>query len=112
MRKQPFMLIALLTSTVLTGCNRDEHLTVKVEKHLMVTGPQEGVDRFVKLQGSLRPALPTSRVQRLKNGRAEAKVTLPASYKGEDLVHTTREALAAGLDYRFEERRSVWTRQS
>jgi hypothetical protein len=32
---------------------------------------------------------------------------LPVSFTGKDLVHTTREALAAGLEYKFEARRSA-----
>jgi len=81
-----------------------------VAKHLTVAGPQEGVKRFTKLQGSRRPALEVSAIKPLGGGRAEAKLTLPASYNGGDLVNTTREALAAGLEYEFEESRSVRAR--
>lgn len=109
MRLRSLMLIALFPSMPLAGCNRDEHSTAEVEKHLTVTGPQSGVKRFAKLQGSLRPALRMSAIQSLGNGRARATVMLPANSKGEDLVHTTREALAAGLNYRFVSRKSVRT---
>lgn len=112
MRLWFLVLIALLPSMPLAGCNRDEHTTAEVERHLTVTGPQAGVTSFAKLQGSRRPALQLSAIQPLGNGRARATVTLPANYTGEDLVHTTAEALAAGLDYKFESRRSIRTVKS
>ena len=107
MRQQHRMLLILATSTALAGCVRGAHATTVVEKHLKVAGTQQGVERFAKLQGALRPALAMSAIKLLGNGRAEATVTIPASYNGVDVGHTTREALAADLDYSFEERRSV-----
>jgi len=105
MRHQ-LVLFVLAASTALTGCGRVETEATLVDGRLTVAGSHDGVERFAKLQGSRRPALAMSATTPLGNGRAEATVTLPASYDAQDLVHTTREALAAGLDYRFEARRS------
>ncbi len=61
MRLRSLMLIALFPSMPLAGCNRDEHSTAEVEKHLTVTGPQSGSngsqsykDHFVRLCRCLR----------------------------------------------------------
>lgn len=102
-----FLTLILATSTALTGCSGGERSDVQVGKQLTVWGSQVGLTRFVKLQGSLRPALAVSTPKSLGNGRAEATVTFPVSYKGEDLVHRTREALTAGLSYKYEERHTA-----
>ncbi len=96
------LLVILATSTSLAGCGRREATTAFEDKRLTVAGSHDDVERFAKLQGSRRPALAISTIKPLSNGRAEATVTLPASYDGEDLIHTTREALAADLEYRFQ----------
>jgi len=37
-------------------------------------------------------------------GKVKTVVSLPTDFTGAELVHTTREALAAGLSYTYEER--------
>jgi hypothetical protein len=104
--------IILIATTLasLAGCSRDEHAVTKVEQHLTVAGPQDGMDRFVKLQHSRRPSLEVSAFRPVGNGHVEATLTIPATYTGLELVHTTREALAAGLDYQYDGHRSVLQR--
>lgn len=104
--------LVLFMCTPLLACSGGNHQDVQVSKTLTVWGPKAGVTRFLALQGGLKPAVTVSAPKPLGNDKAEATVTLPASYKGEDLVHTTREALAAGLWYKYEERRSTSTTQS
>jgi hypothetical protein len=104
-----FMLTALAASAVLAGCSQNERATSRVQSHLTVVGSQDGVERFAELQGALRPALAVSAIKPHGSGRAEAVVALPVGFSGRNLVHTTREALAAGLSYKFEERQSVET---
>jgi hypothetical protein len=111
MRMKSTILFAM-TFAALAGCNRDEHTVTKVEQRLMVAGPQGGVDSFARLQRSLRPTLAVSLLRPVGNGRAEASVTLPADFSGQELVKTTREALDADLSYKFEARRSISTVRS
>jgi hypothetical protein len=106
MRLRNLVLTAILASTALVGCARNDHTVTTAEKKLTVSGARDGVERFAKLQQSRTPALAVSAIAPLGAGRAEAEVMLPVSFTGKDLVHTTREALAAGLDYKFEARRS------
>ncbi len=82
-----------------------------VQKQLKVWGSEAGMERFVSLQKSRRPALTVSASTMNSDGRASATVALPATYTGKELVHTTREALAAGLWYEYQEVRST-TRKS
>jgi hypothetical protein len=103
------MLTALAASAALAGCSQNERTISKVQSHLTVIGSRDGVEGFAKLQGALRPALAVSAIKPHGSGRAEAVVTLPLGFSGRDLVHTTREALAAGLNYKFEEHQSVET---
>lgn len=109
MRQQLFKLLISAMLLAAAGCGRGEHATTSVEKHLTVTGPQQGVHSFATLQGSLKPALVTTPIKYLGRGRAETTVTLPPSYDGKDLIHMTREALAADLSYEYVERRLVKT---
>ena len=74
-----------------------------------MTGDRDDVERFVKLQHSLRSPLATSPVTDLSNGRASASLSIPGNHTGEDVIHTTREALAAGLSYEFNDKRSTVT---
>lgn len=98
-----FRVLALMASALsLAACDGSNHATSDVKKHLTVWGPHDGVSRFAKLQGSLRPALPVSGYKSLGGGKSQVTVTLPASYASKDLVHITREALAADLAYSFE----------
>lgn len=107
-------LFALAACGAVSACsnNSDNKVTVSHnERHLTVTGAREGVERFVALQGSLRPRLPTSSIENVGDGQATARVMLPVTHSGADLVHTTREALAAGLSYEYEDKRettSTW----
>ncbi len=95
------MLLAL--STTLSSCGRSEDATATAIKKITVTGTSAGVERFVKLQGSAPIPLIASAITPLGEGRAKATVTIPANFGGRDIVHTTREALAAGLSYSYEE---------
>lgn len=103
------LMFGLLASVVLAGCSRNAVAAADADKHLTVTGSQDGVIRFAKLQGSLRSALAVSPIKRIGGGQAEVVVTLPTDFSTGDLVHTTREALAAGLSYKFEEDRYALT---
>lgn len=105
-------LLILVVSASLTGCERGGTTITIVDKRVIVSGSPDGVERFAALQGARRPAPVTSPIKPIGNGRAEATVTLPASYNGEDLNQLTREALAAGLNYKFEEHRTAATRRS
>jgi len=109
MRQPCIALVIIALSTTLASCNRSEHITTNVVRKITVTGSAEGVERFVKLQGSAPLPLSASAITSLGQGRAEATVTIPANFGGNDLVHTTREALAAGLSYRFDEQHSTKT---
>ena len=100
-----------LAAVSLAACDRQQvsTTTTKVDRQLSVTGARDDVERFVALQRSLRPPLETAPVEQLADGRATAVVTIPADRTGKDLVHTTREALAAGLDYKLTDFRSTVT---
>jgi len=94
--------LVLAAAASLAACDREQD-TVTTERHLAVTGPRDSLERFVRLQGSRRPPLAVSGIETLADGRATATVTVPAEFDGEELGHTTREALAAGLSYEFDE---------
>lgn len=104
------IILIATTLATLAGCSDDEHAVTKVEQHLTVAGPQDGIDRFVKLQHSRRPSLAVSAFRPVGNGYVEATLTIPATYTGQELVHTTREALVAGLEYQYDGHRSVHPR--
>lgn len=114
MRLGNVTLFALAACGAVSACsdNTDNKVTAShSERHLTVKGPRDGVERFVALQGSLRPRLPTSSIENVGDGQATARVMLPVTHSGADLVHTTREALAAGLSYEYEDKRettSTW----
>ena len=90
-----------LAAASLSACGAEPTATSKRERTVAVAGPRDDVERFLRLQHTLRPPLETSPIRDLADGRVSAVVTLPADGTGEDLVHTTREALAAGLTYEF-----------
>lgn len=111
MRLRYITLIAWATCGAVSACTKETTAT-QIERKMTVAGSYEGVQRFVALQGSLRPRIITSGIEVLPDGRSSATATIPVSYTGTDLVHTTREALAAGLSYKFEDRRSTLTTRS
>ncbi|WCT73650.1 hypothetical protein PQ455_18900 [Sphingomonas naphthae] len=74
------------------------------DARLIVSGPADGLRRFVALQGSRNPALPVVPAAADEAGRAQAVVHLPDDFTGRQLINTTREALTAGLSYRVEGR--------
>jgi len=102
MRSQLFA--GLVALSCLSACH-DRAQVVLVEKQLVVIGPSDGIANFSALQRSRRPALRTTAPVTEPDGRLKAVVTLPATFTGAELIHTTREALAAGLRYRYVERR-------
>jgi hypothetical protein len=112
MRFQNFTLMILAASFAVAGCDRSGPARTVAESQLTVAGPRDNVERFAKLQASLRPVRPLSPIKSLDNGRAELTVTLPAKPSGQDVVHITREALAAGLRYEFKQRQIVTTGRS
>jgi hypothetical protein len=107
MRLRNLVLTTVLASTALAGCGRNDHMVSTAKQKLTVWGAQDGVKRFARLQQSRSPALAVSEIKPLGAGRAEAEIMLPVSFTGKDLVHTTGEALAAGLEYKFEYRHSA-----
>ena len=107
MRRQYTAVACAFACMVLGGCSQDANERAKVERQLTVTGPKEGLDRFVKLQTTARPVVEVVDVKSLPNGQKVARMRIPVGYDGEDLIHTTREALAADLNYKFEEHRTV-----
>ena len=92
-----------IAGAMLSGCAGAAKPTKIVEKELRVFGPEEGVRRFTGLQNSRRPALAVSELTFRPGRDATATVRIPANYTGDELVQTTREALAAGLDYQYRE---------
>ena len=92
--------IILAASCVLTACNESEWST-RSEQTLTVQGAPEDVARFAALQGSLRPALRTSTVDADEAGMRKLVVHQPENFGCERVVHITREALAAGLEYKY-----------
>ena len=95
--------VAAFAATLMSGCTAHEANDQAVHKQLIVTGSEAGVRRFVALQNSRRPTLPVSSITFEVGGPATAVVALPSGYSGRELVNTTREALAAGLSYKYEE---------
>ncbi len=104
-------LIALAACGAVSACT-EETTVSQIDRKMTVTGSHEGVERFVALQGSLRPRIATSNIEVLPDGRSSATAMIPVAHTGTDLVHTTREALAAGLSYKFEDRRATITTRS
>lgn len=111
MRLRYITLIALAACGAVSACTKETTAT-QIERKMTVAGSYEDVQRFVALQGSLRPQIITSGIEVLPDGRSTATATIPVSHTGTDLVHTTREALAAGLSYKYEDRRSTLTTRS
>lgn len=103
MRRTCVALTLLALSITLASCGKSNHATTMAVRKMTVSGTTASVERFVKLQKSAPIPLAASSVTSLDKGRAEATVTIPANFDGRSLVHTTREALAAGLSYRYEE---------
>lgn len=95
------MILIGLAWTSVAACAQEPAPVANVERNLMVTGPREDVERFVRLQEALSPPLKTWPISDLSDGRASATVTIPAEHSAEDVVHTTREAIAAGLTWWF-----------
>ena len=103
------MILIGLASTSLTACKQEPATITNVERNFMVTGPREDVERFVRLQEALNPPLKTWGISDLSDGRAQATVTIPADHTAEEVVHTTREAIAAGLTWWFPDIRPTET---
>ena len=101
------MILVGLASTFVTACEQEPAPGTSVERNFMVTGSREDVERFVRLQHALPQPLRTWPISELSDGRASATVTIPANHTPEDVVHTQREALAAGLSYWFRDIRST-----
>lgn len=95
------MILIGLASTSIAACGQEPATDTNVARNFMVTGPRQDVERFVRLQQALSPPLKTWPISHLPDGRASATVTIPADYAAEDVVHTTREAIAAGLTWWF-----------
>jgi len=98
------LFVGVLALSCLSACH-DRAQVVSVEKQLVVIGSKDGIANFSALQRSRRPALRTTAAIAEPDGRLKTVVTLPATFTGAELIHTTREALAAGLRYRYVERR-------
>lgn len=94
-----------LASSFIAACEQEPAPITSVERNFMVSGPRDDVERFVRLQERLNPPLKTWPIGELSGGRAQAIVTIPADYAAEDVVHTTREAMAAGLTWWFPDMR-------
>ena len=109
MKSKQLIFTALAASAMLAGCSGTEHTIREAKNKLTITGPRDGVERFAKLQGGLRPAIAVTAIKPFGRNQAEAEVILPAGFNGQDIVHTTRKALAAGLSYKFEQHESVRT---
>jgi len=93
--------LAISVATTLPACAAEQETVATVPRDLTVTGPREGLERFLALQSSHSPPLATSAVIPLDNGRATVVVTLPAGRGGQELAQTTLEARAAGLSYEY-----------
>ena len=93
--------LAISLATALPACAAEQEPIGTVQRDLTVTGPREGLERFIALQSSHSPPRATSAVTPLDNGRATVVVTLPAGHGRQELVQTTREARAAGLSYEY-----------
>lgn len=109
MKSKQLIFTALAASAMLAGCRGSEQTSREAKSKLTITGPRDGVERFAKLQGALRPAIAISAIKPFGRNQAAAEVVLPASFSGQDIVHTTREVLAVGLSYKFEQHESVRT---
>jgi hypothetical protein len=93
--------LTLSLATAPTASAAEQETVATTQRDLTVTGPREGLERFIALQSSHNPPLAMSAVTPLDNGRAMVVVRLSAGHGGEELVRTTREALAAGLSYEY-----------
>ena len=105
-------LIAFAAWGSLSSCTHEETSVSRTDRLLTVSGPRVSVERFVASQGSLRPPRSSSSIQTLADGRAKATVSIPIGHAGVDVVHTAKEALAAGLSYTFVDRRTTVTTRS
>ena len=92
---------ALSVATAPTASAAEQETVATTHRDLTVTGPREGLERFIALQCSHNPPLATSAITTLDNGRATAVVTLAAGSGGQELLRTTREAIASGLSYEY-----------
>lgn len=104
-------LIALAAFGAVSACTQ-ETTGSEIDRKITVTGSHAGVQRFVALQKSLRPRIATSNIEIRPDGRFSVTATIPVTYSGSDIVQTSREALAAGLSYQFEDQRATVTTRS
>jgi hypothetical protein len=95
------LILVGLASTSFAACEQEPAAVANVERNLMVSGPRGDVERFVRLQEALSPPLKTWPISELSGGRAQATVTIPADYTTDEVAHTAREAIAAGLTWWF-----------
>jgi hypothetical protein len=98
--------IALAACGAVSACTKETTLS-QIDRKMTVSGSHEAVERFVALQRSLRPRIAASVIEVLLDGRSSATATIPVTHSGTDLVHTAREALAAGLSYEVKDERST-----
>jgi len=90
-----------LVAVAIAGLTHAEHTFSSAGNQLVVSGSQEGVERFANLQEQSRPELVNLTSKSLGGGQSQAQMSLPATYHGSDLVKITQEARAAGLSYKF-----------
>lgn len=109
-RTTSFVMLPALAALALAGCQKQaDPISTSLEKKMIVTGAPEDVARFVALQASRKPVLATTPPVAAEAGDTQSTVSIPAKFSAEDLHHTSREALAAGLDYRIEELKTTST---
>lgn len=90
-----------VVAVAIAGLTHAEHTFTSTGNKLVVSGSQEGVDRFASLQEQSRPELVNLTIKSLGGGRSQAHMSFPATYHGSDVVKITQEALAAGLSYKL-----------
>lgn len=98
------LLVLSLAGVALAGCSQAPDEDLRTDRSFAVWGAPDAVARFTFLQKSRRPALKASDPQSIGANKERVIFEMPATYSGQELVRTTREALAAGLSYAFEQR--------
>jgi len=86
-----------VVAVAIAGLTHAEHTFSSAGNQLVVSGSPESVERFASLQEKSRPELLNLTSKSLGGGQSQARMSLPTTYHGRDLVKITQEARAAGL---------------
>ncbi|WP_206239904.1 hypothetical protein [Novosphingobium terrae] len=96
---KPFVVLAF--SLALCSCTTNKADVSGFVKRITVSGSPQKVEHFARHQRFFNGAVLVSNITIRPNGEAEATMSFRGNYAPDDLIHTTQEAVAAGLSYTY-----------